>query len=152
MEWMWEVWKKFIPLPSCCHCHVTCSTVSVRLLHYPSQILFLPCPQSVHWLRTLELHWKRIVIYCFMNTMNSDILLSSHTVFRLLYSMEVGIFRCRASVFFASENTVKWIWNVMRDELILAYFFFFLVFPWKIHFTLIHSVSISTLNFFHLFV
>ncbi len=61
-------------------------------------------PSVTEWIKYLG----RKVLYCFMNTMNSDILLSSHAVFRLLYSIEVGIFRLGGSVFnLASENTVK---------------------------------------------
>lgn len=44
---------------------------------------------------TLE---SQLIAYCFMNIINSDMLLVSHAVFYLLYSREVGISGYEASL------------------------------------------------------
>ncbi len=64
------------------------------------------CPSYAYYrIRAEVVGHPGILAYCFSNTMNSDILLASHTVFHILYSREVCDFGRTGGVFVCMLQT-----------------------------------------------
>ncbi len=68
------------------------------------------CPSYAYYrIRAEVVGHPGILAYCFSNTMNSDILLASHTVFHILYSREVCDFgRTESQLSSYSSSSVFW--------------------------------------------